>query len=172
MFNADSFCLVMLCRCCAKFVYLHNEINEQQNLNGMIQQEFNSSTISNPTSEVKTRVVNVLSKETACNLQFSIKMSRDIVIPIFGDSMSPKHPSGSLVKIRHIPMWRDYLEFGETYVLELIDGRRIIKNVRKSSVDDCFLLESVNPKYEPTDIPKRMIRNVFRVIMSASRETL
>lgn len=96
----------------------------------------------------------------------------DLVIQIYGDSMAPKYQSGSLVLIRKIEMWNEYLEYGGTYVLELNDQRRIIKNVHKSKDNECFLLESINPDYEPADIPKRLIRFVFRVIMSIQRESL
>ena len=101
-----------------------------------------------------------------------IAMAGDVVIPIYGDSMTPKFPSGCMVLIRKIEMWQEYIEYGATYVMELIDGRRIIKNVKKSDNSDNFLLESINPDYQPTDIPKKMIRFVFRVIMSIQRESL
>lgn len=102
----------------------------------------------------------------------SIAKEGDFVIPVYGDSMHPKYPSGSYVLIRNVPMWREYLELGAAYVLDLIDDRRLIKNVLRSSMDDSYRLESVNPKYEPTDIPKRLIRSVFRVLMSVRRETM
>ena len=107
-------------------------------------------------------------------MPFSRTMARegDFVIPIYGNSMEPKYPSGSMVLIRKIDLWKEYLELGATYVLELIDGRRIIKTVQRSSSPDSFLLESINPKYEPTDIPKSMVKLVFRVIMSIQRETI
>lgn len=102
----------------------------------------------------------------------SIAKEGDFVIPVYGDSMHPKYPSGSYVLIRNVPLWREYLELGAAYVLDLVDDRRLIKNVLRSSMDDSYRLESVNPKYEPTDIPKRLIRNVFRVLMSVRRETM
>lgn len=107
-------------------------------------------------------------------MPFSKKIARegDVVIPIYGDSMTPKFPSGCMVLIRKIEMWQEYIEYGATYVMELVDGRRIIKNVKKSASADNFLLESINPDYQPTDIPKKMIRFVFRVIMSIQRESL
>ena len=107
-------------------------------------------------------------------MPFSRRIAKegDFVIPVYGDSMHPKYPSGSYVLIRNVPLWREYLELGAAYVLDLVDDRRLIKNVLRSSMDDSYRLESVNPKYEPTDIPKRLIRNVFRVLMSVRRETM
>ena len=96
----------------------------------------------------------------------------DILIPIYSDSMTPKYPAGSFVLIRNIQMWREYIEYGASYVLEFMDGRRVIKNIQRSKEKDHYLLESVNPKYEPTDVPKTMIRRIFQVLMSVKRETL
>ena len=102
----------------------------------------------------------------------SIARDGDVVIPIYSDSMTPKFPSGSFVLIRNIQMWREYIEFGASYVVEFLDGRRVIKNIQRSKEKDHYLLESVNPKYEPTDVPKTMIRRIFQVLMSVKRETL
>lgn len=96
----------------------------------------------------------------------------DFVVPVYGDSMSPKYPNGSYVLIRAVELWREYLEYGMSYVLELIDERRLIKNVQRGETDDSFTLTSVNPVYEPASIPKKIIQNVFRVIMTIRRESM
>ena len=101
----------------------------------------------------------------------SIAKDGDFVIQIYGDSMSPKYESGSMVLVRKIEMWREYLEFGATYILELQDARRIIKNVHKGKDENSFKLVSINPTYEPSDIPKSMVSQVFRVLMSIQRES-
>ena len=102
----------------------------------------------------------------------SIAMDGDCVIPVYGDSMSPKYPSGSFILIRCVELWREYIEYGAAYVLELVDERRLIKNIRKSTIPDYFLLESVNPAYEPSDIAMDMIKKVFRVLMCVRRESI
>lgn len=102
----------------------------------------------------------------------SIAMDGDCVIPVYGDSMSPKYPSGSFILIRCVELWREYIEYGAAYVLELVDERRLIKNIRKSTIPDYFLLESVNPAYEPSDIARDMIKKVFRVLMCVRRESI
>ncbi len=106
-------------------------------------------------------------------MPFSRNIARegDFVIQIYGDSMSPKYESGSMVLVRKIEMWREYIEFGATYVLELQDARRIIKNVHKGKDENSFKLVSINPTYEPSDIPKSMVLQVFRVLMSIQRES-
>lgn len=111
---------------------------------------------------------------TTTLMPFSREIARedDVVIQIYGDSMSPKYPSGSMVLVRKIEMWTDYIEYGGTYVIELKDQRRIIKSIHKSENKDSFRLVSINPDYEPSDIPKALISMVFRVIMSIQRESL
>ena len=77
-----------------------------------------------------------LSNETTDTAQYTTSLmpfarefakEGDIVVPIYGDSMSPKYPSGSYVLIRPVVLWQEYLELGQTYVIELTDGRRVIK---------------------------------------------
>jgi SOS-response transcriptional repressor LexA len=102
----------------------------------------------------------------------SIATEGDLVISVYGDSMAPKYPSGCMILIRKVEMWREYLELGATYVLELTDYRRIIKTIKKGSESNSFLLESINPNYEPSEVPKSMINLIFSVVMSIQRETL
>lgn len=102
----------------------------------------------------------------------SIAHQGDVVIPIYGDSMEPTYKSGSMVLIREVELWREYLELGCTYVIGLVDDRRIIKTVMAGSDANHLLLVSINPAYEPQEIDKKIIRSVWRVIVSVRRETL
>ena len=96
----------------------------------------------------------------------------DIVVPIYGDSMSPKYPSGSYVLVRPVELWREYLELGQTYVVELSDGRRIIKNIKRGTSSDTLLFESINPDYDSSEISKSIIRSIFRVTMSVRKDVI
>lgn len=102
----------------------------------------------------------------------SIAHQGDVVIPIYGDSMEPTYKAGSMVLIREVELWREYLELGCTYVIGLVDDRRIIKTVMAGSDAKHLLLVSINPAYEPQEIDKKIIRSVWRVIASVRRETL
>lgn len=102
----------------------------------------------------------------------SIAHQGDVVIPIYGDSMEPTYKAGSMVLIREVELWREYLELGCTYVIGLVDDRRIIKTVMAGSDTKHLLLVSINPAYEPQEIDKKIIRSVWRVIVSVRRETL
>lgn len=111
---------------------------------------------------------------TTGHLPFSTSLAHqgDVVIPIYGDSMEPTYKSGSMVLIREVEMWREYLELGCTYVIGLVDDRRVIKTVMAGSDADHFLLVSINPSFQPQEISKDIIRSVWRVIASVRRETL
>lgn len=102
----------------------------------------------------------------------SIAMAGDVVVPVFGDSMSPRYPSGSHILIRPLPLWREWLELGQSYVLELGDYRRTIKIVRKGSSSEYYRLECYNVDYDSTEIPKAMIEHVFQVLAVFKRETM
>ena len=96
----------------------------------------------------------------------------DIVIPVYGDSMTPKYPAGSFVLIRPIEAWREYIELGRSYVLELTDWRRIIKIVRKGHDNTHYTLDSYNVDYESNEIAKDFINSVWLVVASVTREEL
>lgn len=96
----------------------------------------------------------------------------DVVIPIYGDSMEPTYKAGSMVLIREVELWREYLELGATYIIGLVDDRRIIKTVMQGSDNGHLLLVSINPAYQPQEIDKNIISSVWRVIASVRREAL
>ena len=111
---------------------------------------------------------------TLAHMPFSADIAKegDVVMPVFGDSMSPKYPSGAMVLIRRVELWREYLELGATYVLELTDGRRVLKQVKRGEKRDTLLLESINPEYPPSEVPASLVANVFRVILLVRQDTL
>ena len=96
----------------------------------------------------------------------------DIVIPVYGDSMAPRYPAGSYVLIRPIEAWREYIELGRAYVLELADWRRLIKIVRKGSDTLHYLLESYNVGYDSDEVAKSFINSVWLVVASVNREEI
>lgn len=102
----------------------------------------------------------------------NIATEGDFVAPVFGDSMSPRYPSGSYILLRPLPLWREWLEFGNPYVLELADLRRTIKIVRKGLTPDTYRLECYNPDYDTTEIPTSIIKNVFQVLAVFKREIM
>lgn len=102
----------------------------------------------------------------------TIAHTGDVVIPVYGDSMTPKYPAGSYILIRPIEAWREYIELGRSYVLELADWRRLIKIVRKGHDATHYLLDSYNVDYESNEISKSFINSVWLVVASVNREEL
>lgn len=96
----------------------------------------------------------------------------DVVIPVYGDSMTPKYPAGSYILIRPIEAWREYIELGRSYVLELADWRRIIKIVRKGHDATHYTLDSYNVDYESNEVAISFINNMWLVVASVNREEL
>ena len=111
---------------------------------------------------------------TIDTMPFSRKIATegDVVVPVYGDSMTPRYPSGSHILIRPLPRWREWLELGQSYVLELSDWRRTIKIVRKGSTIDTYRLECYNTDYDTTEIPKSLIEHIWQVIMCVKREVM
>lgn len=96
----------------------------------------------------------------------------DICCPVTGRSMDPIYPGGCIVQIRKIIKWKEYLEFGQVYVIDLEDGRRLIKEVKKGKNEDFFLLRSCNKDYEDREIPIDMIYSVWLVIAKYEKSTM
>ncbi len=90
--------------------------------------------------------------------------SEDIACPVTNNSMSPIYPPGTIVQIRKIVLWREYIEYGQVYVVDLVDGRRLIKQVKKGSEKNKFILSSFNKDYEDNEIPTEMIYSMWLVI--------
>jgi len=103
---------------------------------------------------------------------FSMGREHDICCPVTGRSMYPDYPPGCLVLLRPVKDWRDFLELGRVYVLELEDGRRLIKELRKGKDKEHFTIHSRNDNYEDMDIPKRIIIRIYLVIAKYENELM
>ena len=90
----------------------------------------------------------------------------DVAIYQSGDSMTPGIPSGSILHIRQVHDWQEYFGYGDTFVLWLKDDRRITKQVLKYREDpkNYVICHSFNPDYEDEELPKKFIRQVWKVI--------
>lgn len=96
----------------------------------------------------------------------------DVVVPVYGESMTPRYPNGSHILIRPLPRWREWLELGNAYVLELADWRRTIKIVRKGTTPDSYRLECYNVDFDTTEIPKSLIEHIWQVLACVKREVM
>ena len=96
----------------------------------------------------------------------------DMCVHVTGNSMIPTYSPGSLVLMREVPNWREYFGYGHNFVIFLNDGRRILKEVQRYAENpkDYVLCVSHNRDYPDEELPKSMIRNVYKVIMSLTNE--
>jgi len=90
--------------------------------------------------------------------------SGDIAVPVTNNSMEPTYSPGSIIRIRKIESWLEYLEFGQVYVIELKDERRLIKEIRRGNDKEHFTLISHNKSYDETEISINFIRSVWLVL--------
>ena len=99
------------------------------------------------------------------HIPFKDATSEDICVPISGDSMSPTYRAGSIVLLHRVDDWFEFLELGQVYVIELRDGRRLIKELRRSEEDskNNYLCVSHNPIFDPVELPKKLIMRVYLV---------
>lgn len=83
-----------------------------------------------------------------------------------GISMQPLIDNGDYVCLQRIddPV---FLVYGETYAFDCVNGMRTIKKLGRGSDDDSFRLIPVNKEVDEQDIPKSIIRNIFRVVAVA-----
>ncbi|MFI3263647.1 MAG: LexA family transcriptional regulator [Rikenellaceae bacterium] len=99
------------------------------------------------------------------HIAFQDAKDGDICMPVSGKSMLPTFAPGSIILLRQVHLWREYLELGQIYVLILKDGRRLLKEVRRSEEDKQknYLLISHNSEFDPTEITKDFIVEVYLV---------
>lgn len=99
-------------------------------------------------------------------LPFEEAREGDVAILQSGNSMYPTIPPGSALLIREVTDWQEYFGYGGIFVIWLKDGRRITKEVRRYDADpkNYVWCVSYNPDVADEELPKSMIRGVWKVI--------
>lgn len=90
----------------------------------------------------------------------------DVAILQSGNSMAPTIPAGAILQIRRVDNWQEYFGYGSDFVLWLKDDRRITKQVLKYGPDSKHYVtcHSYNPEAADEELPKSMIREVWKVV--------
>lgn len=98
--------------------------------------------------------------------------SEDVAILQSGNYMSPVIPPGAVLQIRRVVDWREYFGYGNVFVLWLNDDRRITKLVKRCDTDpkNYIMCCSYNPSADDEELPKSMIREVWKVVNVLIRE--
>lgn len=99
-------------------------------------------------------------------IPFTEAKEGDICIMESGNSMYPTIPSGALLLIREVPTWKEYIGYGNIFVILLKDGRRITKEITRYDEDpkNYVLCVSHNERVPAEELPKSMIVGVWKVI--------
>ena len=98
-----------------------------------------------------------------CERVVSPVRGADYAMQITGDSMSPEYPSGSQIIIKKINE-QAFIEWGKVYVLDTENGA-VVKQVRKGASPEVVECVSLNPAYQPFEVPVKCIRGWYRVLM-------
>ena len=91
-------------------------------------------------------------------------------INVFGDSMYPKFCSGEIIGIKTIE--KDFVMFGQAYVIQMTDGEAYIKYIRRGKDDKHWVLASENEMYEPKEFALSKIDKVFIIKAVITKTTL
>lgn len=99
-------------------------------------------------------------------IPFQDSHSGDLCIVETGDSMSPTCPPGSILLIRNVPYWYEFFGYGNIFVIELKDGRRITKEICRydENPKEYVWCHSHNSSVPDEELPKSMIVSVWKVI--------
>lgn len=82
----------------------------------------------------------------------------------YGHSMEPLIASGAILFGTKDEQWRDFLEYGQIYGIVCHNGRRYLKQVRKSKKSEThLLLISENEAYDPFDLPMDVIKSMWLI---------
>lgn len=89
----------------------------------------------------------------------------DVGMYVTRDTMVPTFVAGAMLLLRPVFQWRKFIEFGNIYLIELEDHRRLLREIRPSneSPEDNFLLVAHNPNYAPLEMKKEYITHVWLV---------
>lgn len=97
-------------------------------------------------------------------IDFSPFNDADYWVNITGKSMSPFISHGDIVALKRFDSWNDFILFGEIYAI-VTEDFRTIKIVGKGEDKEHLSLIPYNksPEFSQQDIPKRLIKNMFKV---------
>ena len=105
--------------------------------------------------------------ETECERVISPVQGVDMAVHIYGESMYPDIPNGSVVYVKRIS--GRIIDFGKPYILDTVDGP-LLKYVAPGHDDGFVKCISANhdPMYAPFEVSKTDIIGMYRVVMCMS----
>ena len=107
-------------------------------------------------------------EEAKCERVISPVKDIDMAVHIYGESMYPDIPNGSVVYVRRINP-RAFVEWGRPYILDTVNGP-LLKYLTPGSDEEHIRCVSANhdPMYAPFEVSKEDILGIYRVVMCMS----
>lgn len=107
-------------------------------------------------------------EEVKCERVISPVQDVDMAVHIYGESMYPDIPNGSVVYVRRINP-RAFVEWGRAYILDTVNGP-LLKYLTPGQDEDHIRCVSANhdPMYAPFEVSKEDVLGVYRVVMCMS----
>ena len=91
----------------------------------------------------------------------------EIAVPIYGESMTPEFPSGSIVFVKRIDE-SAFIEWGKCYILDTVNGS-IIKYLAPGEGGNVRCISAnPDPMYAPFEVKKTDILGIYKVLMCMS----
>lgn len=103
-------------------------------------------------------------EEVKCERVISPVKDVDMAVHIYGESMYPDIPNGSVCYVRRVS--GRIIDWGRAYILDTVDGP-VLKYLTPGADDEHIRCQSANhdPKFAPFEVPKTDILGMYRVVM-------
>ena len=105
-------------------------------------------------------------EEVKCEQVISPVNGIDMAVHIYGESMYPDIPNGSVVYVKKV---KSVIEWGRAFILDTVDGP-LLKYLTPGTDEEHVRCISANhdPKYAPFEVAKEDILGIYRVVMCMS----
>ena len=103
-------------------------------------------------------------EEAKCERVISPVKDIDMAVHIYGESMYPDIPNGSVVYVRRVT--GRIIDWGHAYILDTVDGP-VLKYLTPGADEDHIRCQSANhdPKFAPFEVLKEDILGMYKVVM-------
>ena len=103
-------------------------------------------------------------EEAKCERVISPVKDIDMAVHIYGESMYPDIPNGSVVYVRRVS--GRIIEWGRAYILDTVDGP-VLKYLTPGADEEHIRCQSANhdPKFAPFEVQKEDILGMYKVVM-------
>lgn len=103
-------------------------------------------------------------EEAKCERVISPVKDIDMAVHVYGESMYPDIPNGSVVYVRRVS--GRIIDWGRAYILDTVDGP-VLKYLTPGADEEHIRCQSANhdPKFAPFEVPKEDILGMYKVVM-------